>query len=83
MSFQDILSDQFGVEQDIDNEEEGEQFGKPERSIKDTIQALQVIIEFVEDAKTTQLRAIERLEQDLEVLEVNSRSQRTLDGWIR
>jgi hypothetical protein len=42
------------------------------------MQALQIVIEFAEgrdDVKTAQLRAIERLEQELQALDINSRVQ--------
>jgi hypothetical protein len=53
-------------------------------SIQDAIQALQVI-EFTkgcDNMETAHLQAVERLEQELEFLHVNSQVQATLDGWI-
>ena len=82
---QDILNEHLGVQQDEDSEGEGEQLGKPERSIQDAIQALKVVIEFAEGSdsvQTAHLRAFERVEQELESLVINSRTQSTLDGWM-
>lgn len=79
-----VLCEHLGQQTD-EEEEEQQQFGKLERSIQDAIQALQIVIEFAEghdDVKTAQLRAIERLEQELEALDINSRVQTTLDTWI-
>lgn len=81
---QDILSEHLGLQVNDEEEEEG-QFEKPQRSIQDAIQGLQIAIEFVEgcdNIKTAHLRAIERLEQELEALRVNSHVQTTLDRWI-
>jgi hypothetical protein len=47
--------------------------------------ALQLFIEFTEsrdDIQTAHLRSIERLEQELEAIDLNSRTQRTLDSWL-
>jgi hypothetical protein len=81
---QGVLSEHLSL-QLVDDEEDDQQLGKPERSIQDAIQALQVVIEFAEgrdDVKTAQLRAIERLEQELEALSIKSRVQTSLDRWI-
>ena len=72
---QDVLSEHLSLQLADDDEEDDQQLGKPERSIQDAIQALQVVIEFAEgrdDVKTAQLRAIERLEQELEALSIKS-----------
>jgi hypothetical protein len=79
------LSEHLSLQLADDDEEDDQQLGKPERSIQDAIQALQVVIEFAEgrdDVKTAQLRAIERLEQELEALSIKSRVQTSLDRWI-
>ena len=82
---QDILGEHLRIQQVEDSDEEEEQLGKPEHTIQDAIQALQVVIEYAEGSdtiKTAHLRAIERLEQELESLAINSLTQGTLDGWI-
>jgi hypothetical protein len=82
---QDVLNEHLGLQQDEEEDEAEQQPTKPKPSIKEAIQALQVVIEFAEgceDVKTAQLRAIERLEQELEALDINSRVQSTLNGWI-
>jgi len=84
MILQDIMDEHFGLQQD-NNEEVEEQPGKPQCSIQEAIKALQLVIEFTEgcnDIKTAHLRAIERLEQELQALESSRRSQTTLDRWI-
>lgn len=81
---QDIIREHLGTEQDEEDEVEP-QPPKPQRSIQEAIQALQVVIEFTEgreDMQEAQLRAIEQMEEQLRLLEVNGRVQSTLDGWI-
>lgn len=82
---QEVIGEHLGLQQEIEEEEEQEQLIKPQRSIQEAREALQVVIEFTEGCegiKTAHLRAVERLEQELEALDVNSRVQSTLDGWL-
>lgn len=82
---EDVMSEHLGLQQDEEEDEAEQQSAKPQRSIQDAIQALQVVIEFAEgreDMETAQLRAIERVEQKLKSLDSNSRIQCTLDGWM-
>jgi hypothetical protein len=82
---QDVISEHLGLQQIDEEEEEDIQPNKPQCTVQDALKALQVVIEFTEgrdDVKTAHLRAIERLEQELEALDVNSRVQTTLDRWI-
>ncbi|KFZ16898.1 hypothetical protein V501_02019 [Pseudogymnoascus sp. VKM F-4519 (FW-2642)] len=69
---QDVITEHLGLQTMDEDEEEEAQPDKPKRSIQEAIQALQVVIEFTEgrdDVKTAHLRAIERLEQELEALD--------------
>jgi DDE superfamily endonuclease/Fission yeast centromere protein N-terminal domain/Tc5 transposase DNA-binding domain len=82
---QGIMAEHLGLQQEDEDNEDSEQPGKPEHSIQSARQALQVVIEFTEgrdDVKTARLRAIELLEQELEAIDISSRTQTTLDSWI-
>ena len=79
-----LVREHLGREQDEEDEIEP-QPPKPQRSIQETIQALQVVIELTEgreDMQVAQLRAMEQVEEQLRLLEVNGRVQSTVDEWI-
>jgi hypothetical protein len=82
---QDVILEHLGVEQADEDDEEEEQAPKPVYSIQAAQGALKLLINFSkghDDIQTAHLRAIERLELELEALDVNTRVQATLDGWI-
>ena len=57
----------------------------PVYTIQAARQAIQVLIDFIESQDaigTTHLRAMERLEQELDNLHTKSLRQSTLDKWI-
>jgi hypothetical protein len=67
-----------------DDEEEGRP-EEPVYSIQEARKAMQVLIKFTEcsaELQTAHLRAIERLEHELEAPDLNRRVQSNLDGWI-
>ena len=81
----DVISEHLSLQQIDDNEDDEVESGRPEYTIQEAIKALQVVIEFTEgcnDVKTAHLRAIKRLEQELQLVESNSCVQTTLDGWV-
>lgn len=81
---QELLQDHLSPQQGQDDEEE-EQVGQPIPSIQAAIDALKVLIDFAEGSdglQTDQLRLLERLEGQLEVLKQNRYIQGTLDTWI-
>jgi len=58
---------------------------RPIYSIQAARDALNVLIDFAkgrEDLQPASLRAMERLEQELEAIDLNSRRQSTLDTWL-
>jgi hypothetical protein len=58
---------------------------RPIYSIQAARDALNVLIDFAkgrEDLQPASLRAMERLEQKLEAIDLNSRRQSTLDTWL-
>ena len=70
------------TDQDDDNENQPE---RPVYTMQDARQAIQVLIDFTEgrdDLDTAHLRAMERIEQELERITISSRRQVTLDRWI-
>jgi len=82
---QEVISEHLGVEQADEDDEDEEQAPKPVYSIQAARSALKLLIDFSEgrdDIQTAHLRAIERLELELEALDVNTRVQATLNGWI-
>jgi hypothetical protein len=85
---QNILSDYLGLEpaqEDNDNNNDDIQLEGPIHSVQAARKALQLLIEFTEsrdNIQTAYLRATERLEQELEAIDLNSRTQRTLDSWL-
>jgi hypothetical protein len=83
---QDVINEHLGIQQANDDDDDDEaESSRPKYTIQEAIKALQVVIEFTEgcdNMKTAHLRAIERLEQELQLLESNSSVQTTLDGWF-
>jgi hypothetical protein len=58
---------------------------RPVYSIPAAPSAIQFLIDFTEgrpDLQTNHLRATERLEQELEAVELNNQRQSTLERWI-
>jgi len=55
---------------------------RPVYTIQAARQAIQVLIESQDAIGTTHLRAMERLEQELDNLHTKSLKQSTLDKWI-
>lgn len=82
---QEVINEHLGVQQADDEDDDNGADSRPQYTIQEAIKALQVVIEFTEgcdNMKTAHLRAIERLEQELQLLESNSSVQTTLDGWF-
>ncbi len=84
--FQDVLSDHLGLEQAQEEDDDDDILLEgPIHSIQAARKALQLLVEFTEsrdDVQTIHIRAIERLEQELEAIDLNSRTQSTLDSWL-
>jgi hypothetical protein len=81
---QDLIAEHLGVSQTQDDDEEG-QPEEPVYSIQEARKAIQVLIKFTKGSaklQTAHLRAIERLEHELEALDLNRRVQSTLDTWL-
>lgn len=82
---QEVINEHLGLQQADDEDDDDGVDCRPQYTIQEAIKALQVVIEFTEgcdNMKTAHLRAIERLEQELQLLESNSLVQTTLDGWF-
>jgi hypothetical protein len=82
---QEFIEESTGLYDSQDDDETEQQPERPIYTIQAAREALQILIDFTEtrdDLNTSHLRAIERLEEDLELLLVSSRRQRTLDGWL-
>jgi hypothetical protein len=82
---QDVINEHLGIQQANDDDDDEAESSRPKYTIQEAIKALQVVIEFIEgcdNMKTAHLRAIERLEQELQLLKSNSSVQTTLDGWF-
>jgi hypothetical protein len=68
-----------------DDDETEQQPKQPVYTIQAACEALQVLINFIktrDNLNTSHLRALERLEGDLELLLLSSQRQRTLDRWF-
>jgi hypothetical protein len=84
---QNVLSDHLGLEpaQDNNNNNNNIQLEGPIHSVQAARKALQLLIKFTEsrdNIQTAYLRSIERLEQELEAIDLNNCTQRTLDNWL-
>ena len=82
---QEFIEESTGLCDSQDDDEIEQQPKRPIYTIQAAREALQVLIDFIEthdDLNTSHLRAMERLEGDLELLLVSSQRQRTLDGWF-
>jgi hypothetical protein len=82
---QEHIQESLGLREDQDNDEL-EQPEQPVYTIQMARQALQVVINFTEgqdNLNTAHLRAMERLEWELETLQVAARRQTTLDSWFK
>lgn len=87
--FRDVLSHHIGLglaqgDDDEDDDDDIHTEG-PRHSIQAARKAVQLLIEFTEsrdDMQTAHMRAIERLEQELEAIDQNRRTQSTLDRWL-
>jgi len=82
---QEFIEESTSLCDSQDDDETEQQPERPVYTIQAAREALQVLIDFTEtrdDLNTSHLRAMERLEGDLEWLLVSSRKQRTLDGWF-
>jgi hypothetical protein len=82
---QEFIEESTGLCNSQDDDETEQQPEWPVYTIQAAREALQVLINFTEthgDLNTSHLRAMERLEGDLELLLVSSQRQRTLDGWF-
>ena len=83
---QEVINEHLGLQQANDEDDDDEvESSRPKYTIQEAIKALQVVIEFTEgcdNMKTAHLRAIERLEQELQLVESNTSVQTTLDGWF-
>lgn len=82
----EVLLDHLGLDQAQDEDDDDNMVSQgPIHSVQDAKKALKLLIEFTEsrdDIQTTHLRAIEKLEQDLEAIDLNNRAQSTLDSWL-
>ncbi len=82
----EVLLDHLGLDQAQDENDNNNIVSQgPICSVQDTKKALKLLIEFTEsqdDIQTTHLRAIEKLEQDLEAIDLNNCTQSTLDSWL-
>jgi superfamily II DNA or RNA helicase len=79
---QEFIEESTGLCDSQDDDDTEQQLEQPVYTIQAAREALQVLIDFTEtrdDLNTSYLRAMERLEGDLELLLVLSRRQRTLD----
>ena len=81
---QEVLDEHLGV-QSTQNDDYDDEQPMPVRSVQEAQQALEVLIEYTvgQDAlQAGHLRALERLENELRALKINSQVQSTLDRWI-
>jgi len=82
----EVLLDHLGLDQAQDEDDDDNMVSQgPIHSVQDAKKALKLLIEFTEsrdNIQTTHLRAIEKLEQDLEAIDLNNRAQSTLDSWL-
>lgn len=82
---EEILEQHLDAQPGQDEEEDEPQPEMPSYTIQEARQALHVLISFTEsreDIQTAFLRDMERLEQQLQGSDRNSRRQITLDSWI-
>ena len=82
---QEVINEHLALQQADGEDGDDGVDSRPQYTIQEAIKALQVVIEFTEgcdNMKTAHLRAIERLEQELQLLESNSSVQTTRNGWI-
>lgn len=82
---QEVIQEHLGLQSTQDDEDEDEQIAQPVYSVLDAKQALQILIEFTEgqdSLSTNYLRALERLESEIEGIQEASLVQGTLDSWI-
>jgi hypothetical protein len=83
---QQVIGEHIGSEeQDEDEDDQFIELVRPEYTLQNAREALQILINFTEgrdDIETSHLRAIERLDHTLEALDLNRRVQSTLDRWI-
>jgi hypothetical protein len=80
---QEFIKESIGLCDSQDDDDTEQQLEQPVYTIQAAREALQVLIDFTEtrdNLNTSYLRAMERLEGDLELLLVLSQRQRTLDG---
>jgi len=82
---EEVIQEHLGISTTEVQDEDTDQPEKPIPSIQAAREAIQVLIDFTESLDalaTAHLRAMERLEQELDNLHVKSLRQSTLEKWF-